>query len=86
MIILLHTRYQPLQQVQAFSLSCLTAENFKGQDIYREDFNFKFFTIQVNVKGKYGTDEQENSEKSQLGGQMNIQAGMISVSQWQMVV
>lgn len=86
MIILLHTRYQPLQQVQTFSLSCLTAENFKGQDIYREDFNLKFFTIQVNVKGKYRTDEQENSEKSQLVGQLNIQAGMISVSQWQMVV
>lgn len=86
MIILLHTRYQPLQQVQVFSLSCLTAENFKGQDIYREDFNLKFFTIQVNVKGKYRTDEQENSEKSQLVGQLNIQAGMISVSQWQMVV
>lgn len=29
---------------------------------------------------------KENSEKSQLVGQMNIQAGMISVSQWQMVV
>ena len=86
MIILLHTRYQPLQQVQAFSLSCLTAENFKGQDIYREDYNLKIFTIQVNVKGKYRTDEQENAEKSQLGGQMNIQAGTISVSQWQMVV
>lgn len=86
MIILLHTRYQPLQQVQASSLSCLTAKNFKGQDIYREDYNLKIFTIQFNVKGKYRTDEQENSEKSQVVGQMDIQAGMISVSQWQMVV